>query len=92
MIDGAMRTHWSTLGGALAEVEAVRLSDKRSDAHALVDTLADTLAEVEAGTLGNRPGDAHALVDAEADTFATHGAIRTHWSTLWLTRLQNWVR
>ena len=58
-----MRTHWSTLADAVAEVEALTLVDSRGDAHALVDTLAGALAEVEEVTLGDIRGHVHTLVD-----------------------------
>ena len=81
------------LADTLAEVEAVTLCDRQSDAHALVDTLAHTLPEVDAATLSERW---HALVDALADTRSadttTHEAMRTHWSTLCLTRFKRWRR
>ena len=89
-----------TPADTLAEVEAVTLADTRGDAQALIDTLADTLAEVEAVTLADTRNDAQALVDTLADTLPrwrlihqrTDGAMRTHRSTLRLTRLQSWRR
>ena len=95
-----MCTLWSTLADTLAEVEAVTLGERRGDAQALVNTVADTLAVFEAVTLGDRRGDAQALIDTLADALAevesvtleTDRAMRTHWSTLWLTSLQKWRR
>ena len=87
-----MRAHLSTLTDTLAEVQAV--GDTRGDLPALVKTLTETLAEEKA--VGDTWGDALALVDTlagtleELEAMMTHGAIRTHWSTLWLTRLQRW--
>ena len=63
-------------------------------------TLADALKEVEALTLIDTRGDAHALFDARADalpeveavTLGDIRAMRTHCSTLGLSRLQRWWR
>ena len=56
-------------------MEAVTTSDKRGDAHTLVETLANTLAEVEAVTLLDTWGDAQALVDTLADTLEAVEAV-----------------
>ena len=71
-------------------VEAV--GDANSDPHALVHNLADPVPEVDAVT--HKRGDAHPLIDTladtvaemEAKTLADTRAMRTDWSTLWLTR------
>ena len=65
----------------------------RCDAHLLFNTLADTLSEVEVVTLGDIRSHSQALVDSLADTLAEleamalgdTWAMRTNWSTFWLT-------
>ena len=79
-------------------MEAVTLGDTRGDSHALVYSLAQTLADVEGVTLDDTRGGAHALVnslaqtlaDVEAVTLDDTQAVRTHWSTLWLTLQLRW--